>query len=350
MAGVAWHGESLAKQRASGSRWVLLAILLAGTYTVFNCGAAIAVPPPIAADGSVLDHIVVLNNREWNMYVYSTAMKKVIQLKVIRPADTTIPRPTFYLLNGAGGGEDEANWQANSDVVSFFADKNVNVVTPVGGRTSYYTDWQKADPVLGVNEWTTFLTEELPPIVDSALGTTGVNAIAGLSTSGSAVLSLAEAAPWMYRAVASYSGCAETSTLPGRDYVNLVVNVGGGGNVDNMWGPPGDPDWAANDAYLHADRLRGVALYISNRTGLPGPHDTLTGPGIDGNPLTLFGQAVIGGVIEAGTNQCTHRLVDKLETLDIPATVVSGPGTHSWGYWQDDLHNSWSMLAHAIGL
>ncbi|MFZ2178669.1 MAG: alpha/beta hydrolase-fold protein, partial [Rhodococcus sp. (in: high G+C Gram-positive bacteria)] len=143
-----------------------------------------SVPGAVAtADGSALDHITTVDDRRLTVHVYSAAMDDVIPLEVIRPADSSVPRPTLYLLNGAGGGEDSATWQARTDVVSFFADKNVNVVTPVGGAFSYYTDWKQRDPVLGLQKWTTFLTRELPPIVDATLGTTGMNAIVGLSMS-----------------------------------------------------------------------------------------------------------------------------------------------------------------------
>ncbi|AWK71298.1 esterase [Rhodococcus oxybenzonivorans] len=305
---------------------------------------------PASADGSVLDRIEEIDGRQLNMYVYSAAMEKVILLEVIRPADASVPRPTLYLLNGAGGGQDSATWKAKTDVVSFFADKNVNVVTPVGGAFSYYTDWQKPDPTLGLNKWTTFLTEELPPIVDATLGTTGENAIAGLSMSGTSVLSLAQSAPSLYRAVGSYSGCAETSTQPGRDYVTFVVSARGG-DVENMWGPPGDPDWVANDPVVNAEKLRGIDLYISNGTGLPGHHDTLNGPDVNGDVGVLANQVIVGGIIEAGTNQCTYRLADRLNSLGIPATFDFHPtGTHSWGYWQDDLHNSWPMIASSLGI
>lgn len=74
-----------------------------------------------------------------------------------------------------------------TDAPKFFADKHVNVVTPLSGAFSYYTDWERPDPGLaksgnnnGVNMWTTFLTEELPPVIDSTFGTTGENALAGL--------------------------------------------------------------------------------------------------------------------------------------------------------------------------
>ena len=54
-------------------------------------------------------------------------------------------RPTLYLFNGAGGGEDGANWFNQTDVLGFLADKNANVVIPAEGRFSYYTDWVKDD-------------------------------------------------------------------------------------------------------------------------------------------------------------------------------------------------------------
>ena len=44
---------------------------------------------------------------------------------------------------------------------------------PIGGACTYYTDWVNDDPVLGRNKWKTFLTEELPPLIDGALGTNG---------------------------------------------------------------------------------------------------------------------------------------------------------------------------------
>lgn len=244
-------------RRIGRTRAMLVVALVAWTGLFGEAALASADPAPTSpSGGSALDHVEEINARQLTMYVYSAAMDKVIPLEVIRPADTSAPRPTLYLLNGAGGGEDTATWQTRTDVVDFFGDKNVNVVNPIGGAYSYYTDWEKPDPVLGLNKWTTFLTQELPPIVDATLGTTGTNAVAGLSMAGTSVLSLAEAAPSVYRAVGAFSGCAETSTQPGQDYVRFVVGFRGG-NVDNMWGPPGGPGWVANDPVVNAERLRG---------------------------------------------------------------------------------------------
>ncbi|WP_280189582.1 MULTISPECIES: alpha/beta hydrolase-fold protein, partial [Nocardia] len=115
----------------------------------------------------------------------------------------------------------------------------------------------------------------------------------------------------------------------------------------NMWGPPTDPAWAANDPYLHADKLRGTAIYVSTGSGTPGPHDTLHGA--NGSGIQLAYQLIFGAPLEAVTDVCTRQLRDRLRELAVPATFVLRPaGTHSWGYWQDDLHNSWETIGAAL--
>ncbi|WP_072690668.1 alpha/beta hydrolase [Rhodococcus marinonascens] len=331
-----------------------VAAALAATLPGFGVPALASADPTgntaVANSGTYLVSNTNVKGRQSTMTVHSASMDRDIPLQVITPADTSEPRPTLYLLNGAGGGEDSASWQANTDLVGFFADKNVNVVSPLKGAFSYYTDWEKPDPELGVNKWTTFLTEELPPVIDEALGTNGVNSIAGISMAGTSVLSLAESAPHLYEGVGAYSGCAMTSSDPGRAYVNLVV-AAGGGDTTNMWGPVDGPDWAANDPYVNAEKLRGLDIWVSNGSGLPGPGDRLDSPGIDGDVAALANQIIVGGAIEAATNQCTHALAGKLYDLGIPATFDFRPtGTHSWSYWEEDLHKSWPMLAASMGI
>ncbi len=318
-----------------------------------SVGALMLVTPNVASAEPVssISRIEVESARTVIAHVYSASMDRVVRLRVRTPADTSEPRPTLYLLNGAGGGDGQATWDARTDVDEFFADKNVNVVTPLDGSFTYYTDWERDDPALGRNKWTTFLTQELPPIIDEQFRTSGVNAIAGLSMSGTSVLSLAIAAPTLYRAVGAYSGCAETSTELGQLYVRTVVESRGEADAENMWGPVDGPGWAANDPYVNADKLRGIDLYISSATGLPGPHENLGARSVENDPGLLLNQIVVGGVIEAAVDACTHRLAARLDELGIPARFeFRSRGTHSWGYWQDDLHNSWPMIARAVGV
>ncbi|WP_435824551.1 alpha/beta hydrolase [Nocardia rhamnosiphila] len=306
---------------------------------------------PTAPDGSRIVKAEYKDDRNLRLYVNSVAMDKDIVVDVQRPADASVPRPTLYLLNGAGGGEDSASWQAQTNTLEFLSDKNVNVIQPIGGSWTYYTDWIKDDPALGRNKWKTFFTEELPPLIDGALGTNGVNGLAGLSTSGTTVLALPIAKPGLYKAAAAYSGCAQTSDPVGSEFVKLTVNTWGGGNTDNMWGPQGSPEWAANDPYVHAEGLRGLELYVSTGNGLPGRWDTLNGPHTLPGSYGLANQILVGGVIEAGTNFCTHNLKTRLDSLGIPATFnFRDSGTHSWGYWEDEFKVSWPVLARGLGI
>ncbi|MDF3280716.1 alpha/beta hydrolase family protein [Gordonia sp. N1V] len=312
--------------------------------------AALLVPVGVAPDAHAAGHMVSAGSpseKLTTIVVHSDAMDRDIPLTVIKPRDPSQPRGVLYLLNGAGGGEDSASWLARTDIESFFADKNVYVVIPEQGAFSYYTDWIRRDPTLGVNKWSTFLGSELPAVIDSTYRTSGRNAIGGISSSGTSVLNLAIAHRGLYRAAASYSGCASTSDPLGQQYIKLVVDGRGGGNTVNMWGPDNGPLWRANDPVLNAGKLRGTALYISNSSGLPGPHDN---PQAVRDPITLTDQVVLGGGIEAATSICTQQLLGRLNGLRIPYTAdVGRPGTHSWGYWQDQLHRSWPFFRRAIG-
>lgn len=300
-------------------------------------------------DCAYLDHIERRGPNELAIFVYSAAMDRVIEQDVLVPEGGSAGRPTAYLLIGAVLAGQEVDWPQMTDLRDFAPATGVTVVIPKGGGSSYYTDWQRDDPVLGRNRWRTFLTVELPPIMDAVLHSSGRNALVGLSMSSTAALALAEAAPQLYEAVGAFSGCAETSTPLGQAYVYLVTHVHGGGDIENMWGPLSSPAWADNDPLLHADLLRGHTLYLSSGTGIPGSHDNLGDYRVDGSTQTLLTQIIEGGAIEAATSQCTRRLASRLSYLGIPATYRSHPGTHSWGYWQDDLHEFWPIMAAAIG-
>ncbi|WP_245562505.1 alpha/beta hydrolase [Nocardia araoensis] len=331
---------------------IAVAITLAVTPLSPACPAATAEPPaasgPDGDDGARVAGIEPGTGRLIEVRVHSAAMGATVAVKVIRAPDNSSTAPTLYLLNGASGGSEGSNWPNRTDVEEFFSDKQVNVVVPMGGEGSYFADWRADDPVLGRQRWTTFLTRELPPLIDATFAGNGANAVAGISMAATSVFQLALNAPGLYRAIGSYSGCVRTSDPQGQAMVAAVVDHWRG-NALNMWGPPSDPRWAANDPYLHAEQLRGTAIYVSTGTGLPGPFDRPDGPGIDGNRDKLVSQLVTGGLLEAIINRCAHDLSDRLRDLNIPATFDFRPsGTHSWGYWQEDLHNSWPLIAAAL--
>ncbi|MFC9894862.1 alpha/beta hydrolase [Nocardia sp. NPDC127579] len=320
------------RSRRAGTALLAAALLLAGGWTSTHARADVVESRPGPG-------------RQLELEVYSAAMNRAVRMTLLRAADPATPAPTLYLLNGSSGGSD-GNWLDRTDVADFFADRQVNVVVLLDGAGSYFTDWRADDPVLGTQRWTTFLTSELPPIVDREYNGTGANAIAGISMAGTSVFQLALAAPGFYRAIGSYSGCVRTSDPKGQAIVQAVVTTQRG-TAANMWGPPGDPAWRANDPYLHADRLRGTAVYVATGTGLWGPHENLRST--DGDLIQLMYQLVFGAPMEAVANVCTRQLQERLRTAGIPATFDLRPtGTHSWRYWQDHLHTSWPMFEAAL--
>lgn len=318
----------------------LLCVLALCALGVSPASAAPA-GPNVAA---TIDHIDHVTDRWLQVFVNSPSMGRIIQVDLLLPPNTAAPRPTVYLLQGGRGAyPDQNDWTRSGGVEDFFADKQVNVVLPVGATGSYYTDWQQDDPVLGRQKWETFLTKEVPPLFDAQFGGNGNNAVAGLSMGAQAALILAERSGDLYRAVASYSGCYLTSDPVGQAQIRVII-AAVGGDAQNMWGSITDPDWAAHDPTINADGLRGKMVYVSTGTGLPGRHE------VPGAPNVLQ-TAVIGGAGEAATHLCTRLLDARMQSQGIPATIVyNSTGTHSWPYWRDELTASWPDIAQALGI
>ncbi|MEV5647816.1 alpha/beta hydrolase family protein [Nocardia sp. NPDC052254] len=343
------------RRRLSGA--AIAALLLCAA--ICSAPLTVAAPAPPAESGSAegpapsvddqpastpaIDHIDRVDDRRMRVFVHSPAMARTLPVDVLLPADRSHPRPTVYLLDGRSADADYNNWIERGGAVQFFADKDVNVVLTLGGPAGYYTDWQHPDPVLGTNMWETFLTRELPPLIDATFDGNGRNALEGVSMGAEAAMMLTMRHPQLYRAVAAHSGCYAMGSDVGQAQARAVVRTYGG-DPDNMFGKETDPDWLTHDVMMHADDLRGKTIFLSAGSGLPGPYD---GPG---NPesATAIG---FGGPLEAGASACTMALADRLDRMRIPATVDLYPvGTHSWPYWKDQLPRAWPTLAGALGV
>lgn len=313
-------------------------------------------PAPTAQEGAVapatIQKVIWLTDRRVALWINSPSMATPIQVQLLLARDwATRPDarfPVLYLLDGLRAQDDESGWTKDAGAVDFFADKNVTVVLPIGGQSSFYSDWIQPDNGK-TYKWETFLTKELPPLLEAKFGMTGRNAIAGLSMSATSALNLATGAPGLYQAVGAYSGCPRTSDPVAQALVASQLGVFGA-NPANMWGTPDNPAWAANDPMVQAERLRGLTLYVSSGTGAPGEHDNIADQGIDGNPARLADRVLVGGAMETFVGSCTRPFVDRLHELGIPVTANLRPaGTHAWTYWQDDVHQSWPLFAAAIG-
>ena len=102
---------------------------------------------------------------------------------------------SVYLLDGLRAQDDENGWDINTAAFEWFYQSGISVVMPVGGQSSFYSDWYQ--PAAGsagtvTYKWETFLTQELPAWLATNKGQTPTgNAVVGLSMSGSAALILA---------------------------------------------------------------------------------------------------------------------------------------------------------------
>ncbi|MGA9870161.1 MAG: alpha/beta hydrolase family protein [Rhodococcus sp. (in: high G+C Gram-positive bacteria)] len=307
--------------------------------------AACVLTAGLPADAAPSDGVRVTGSRAISethtvLDVYSPSMDKIISNDVLRPA-TGGTLPTLYLLNGALGNEDGVGWLNNSSVQEFFADKSATVVVPIGGRFSFYTDWQAPDPVLGTYKWQTYLTRELPQAIASEFGSTGRNAVAGLSMSGGPALDLAAQAPDVFDAAASFSGCPAPSNPLATVGISAMI-AGGLNNPFNMWGPPGSPGWREHDPTVNVERLRGTAVYVSASAGLPGSVDR-----IPVGAVPPFGGIAVEGLV----NYCTSLFVDALHRHGIPATIsMRERGAHTWPLFEDQLREAWdTTIAGALG-
>lgn len=324
---------------------VVVAVVSAAMFVAVLVGGATpasAVPGAgvAAAGGARIDKVVMQSPTRAQVSVFSPAMRRQVTVTVLLPADRSHPRPTLYLLDGIDGGVytnyTQSGWTFQTDIVKFMADKPVNVVLPIGGTGSYYTDWVRTDPVLRTNMWETFLTKELPPLIDERFTTTGVNAIGGVSMGALGAMSIAVRHPEMYAGVAAFSGCLDQGTPELRQATAATVQTRGG-NPDNMWGPVDDKTWAAHDPAEHIAALKGKPMYVAVGNGLP---DLRLGVAGIASP--------VGGALEGAALHCTQEFKKRADSAGVPITYDFREGLHSWGYWNIDLHKAWPTLARAL--
>jgi diacylglycerol O-acyltransferase/trehalose O-mycolyltransferase len=103
--------------------------------------------------------------------------------------------PGVYLLDGLRAQDDFNGWDINTAAFEWYLDSGLAVIMPVGGQSSFYSDWYK--PACGkagcsTYKWETFISSELPSYLAANKGVDPTrNAAVGLSMAGSAALIMA---------------------------------------------------------------------------------------------------------------------------------------------------------------
>ncbi|WP_182358129.1 alpha/beta hydrolase [Tomitella gaofuii] len=277
-------------------------------------------------------------------YVDSASMSRTIAVQVLRAADPEAPAPMLYLLDGVGS-DLPSGWITLGHADDYFRDKQVTVVMPTGAYGSMYTDWIADDPMLSRNKWETFLTSELPPLLEGgahAIPFNGKRGIAGLSMGASGALGIATLHPSLYSAVAGISGCYSSLSDAGYAMTKMTVETRRG-DVTKMWGARDNPEWARHDVLSHADALEGMAVYLSASPGIGRPGE-LEGP--YGGDVSAY---LSGAVIEQFVYGCTQDLDRALDDVDADVRVdYLQDGLHGWETFGPQLAPAWRHMSRAL--
>ncbi|MCV7226144.1 esterase family protein [Mycolicibacterium komossense] len=278
--------------------------------------------------------------------VYSPSMGRNIQVQFQSPGlasgAPTVPSKAVYLLDGLRAQDDYSGWDVNTAAFDWFFGSGIATVMPVGGQSSFYSDWYSPSNFNKqpyTYKWETFLTSELPQFLaaNKQVSPTG-NGVVGLSMSGGAALILSAYHPAQFVYAGSLSGFLNPSAPDMAQAIRVAMIDAGGYNADNMWGPPWDPAWKRNDPVRQVQTIvnNGTRLWISCAPG--GPTSDPVPPAPDADP----NQAVDGansGALEAlaiGSNKLFQERYlqagGKNATFTFPAS-----GDHSWAYWGEQL-------------
>lgn len=263
-------------------------------------------------------------------------MQRVITVEVYR-SRLSDNAPNLYLLDGVGSPQ-QSGFRAQN-VPAMFADQDVNLIIPTQGVAAMWADWNEPDPELGMSKWETFLSQDLPRLLetgDTPLLSNGTTAIGGISMGASAAMTLAAKHPEMYDGAFGISGCYQTDGL-GQILADYSV-ASRGGDITNMWGPVGGAQWQDNDATLLAENLRGKPIFFSSATGAA----------IDGE-LEQYDYDIIhftlGAMLEQGVNSCSGSFSRRLDSLGIDHTWAQLPqGMHNWWNFREQIPVAWDAI------
>ena len=266
--------------------------------------------------------------------VYSTAMGRNVRVQY-QPASAAPAPPggqkAVYLLDGMRARDDYNGWDIETQAFEWFFDSGVATVMPVGGQSSFYSDWYSPSSFNNqpyTYKWETFLTSELPAwlAANKQVSPAG-NGVVGVSMSGGAALILSAYHPAQFRYAASLSGFLNPSAVFMQQAIRVAMLDAGGFNVDNMWGAPWDSAWKRNDPIQQVSRIvaNGTRLWIYCAPGGTTPLDV----GADPNQA-LPANSLESMALKSNLDfQTAYREAGgRNGTFEFPPA-----GNHAWPYW-----------------
>ncbi|MEV6774043.1 alpha/beta hydrolase family protein [Nocardia sp. NPDC051030] len=304
-----------------------------------------------------------------------------ITSRVFRAADGSTDR-VAYALEGMDAPADYSSWERNTDVAERLTAANVNVVMPIGGRATFYSDWLAPNSLnsfdcLGSTGsvdgpaspngrtdfgsssangrtrlvWETFLTRDLPAALTEKYGFSSVrNGIFGVSMGGVGALNLAAHHPNQFSFVGALSSYPNISAPGMPEAIRIALAERGSiYNVDCMWGAPWNTQWRLHDPFISAPALiaANTRIYIGGGTGIPAPSDESSGS----SDMSAAGDLSLGITLEVLSHLNNLSYQVRLGTLGYGNVAYDlwPIGIHSWPYWDEHVNRMLPDLIDHIG-
>ncbi|AQA03414.1 diacylglycerol acyltransferase/mycolyltransferase Ag85A [Mycobacterium sp. MS1601] len=253
--------------------------------------------------------------------------------------------PAVYLLDGLRAQEDFNGWDINTQAFEWYLDSGLSIVMPVGGQSSFYSDWYAPAKNKGPTQtykWETFLTSELPSWLSANRQVRATNnAAIGLSMAGSASLILSVYHPNQFSYASSMSGFLNPSEGWWPFLINISMGDAGGFSANDMWGRTEDPNsaWKRNDPMVQIPQIVANGTRIWIYCG-------------NGQPNELGGGDLPATFLEGLTIRTNETFRDNYIAAGGNNGVFNFPnnGTHNWAYWGRELQAMKPDLqAHLLG-
>jgi S-formylglutathione hydrolase FrmB len=305
---------------------------------------ALAAAPVTADDGATVVQETWIDARTLDLTINSPALGTTGMVRVLLPQgwDSQPARtwPQVWLMHGCCEPADYQSWTQFTDVEELTANQPVMVVMPTDGSAGMFSAWWNFG-LSSKPDWETFHVTEVRQILERGYRAGTQRAIAGISIGGFGAMHYAFRHPGMFGTAASYSGVLNTLGGGVPAIIKAILIREGFFNYLLLWGSEllSPALWRQHNPSDNLEKLRGTALYVSSGNGQAGPFDP--GTSNEGGDFLL----------EPSAQVATQTFVTKAQELGIPVTAdFYGPGTHSWPYWERELHRSWSFLTARLGI
>ncbi|MFI6123738.1 alpha/beta hydrolase [Streptomyces sp. NPDC051064] len=294
-------------------------------------------PVARAEDGASIKAVKRLDARTLDLTIWSPAMRANMPVRIILPKGWhENPKRTFpvlYLLQGAS--DDYTSWTRETDVEKLAKNTDVLVVMPSGGRAGFYADWWDHGSSTAPR-WETFHTVEVRQLMERAYRAGGKRAVIGLSEGGLGALNYAARHPGTYRFSGSFSGIVDIAD-PVMQFGIAATCLREGTDPLRVWGHPDKQRkiWDAHNPSRMVRKFRDTWVHLYAADGMRTKLDKTTDP--------------LAGLLEQPLPQPTGRFAKKLRRAGVKVTTnISSAGTHSWPYWDRELHNVWPSVLTAL--